>query len=90
MSCFQIREVSRLQGVHISRFHCIIYIAINMTLFLPHALHAGGPGPEIPVAIDQFPTGELVMLTVTVSTEGGQTSQFPVLVTVQGTATAIA
>ena len=54
------------------------------------ALHTGGPGPEIPVAIDQFPLGELVMLTVTVSTEGGQTSQFPVLVTVQGTATAIA
>ena len=56
----------------------------------PHTLHTGGPGPEIPVAIDQFPPGELVMLTVTVSTEGGQTSQFPVLVIVQGTATAIA
>ena len=45
---------------------------------------AGGPGPEIPIAIDQFSLGEQVRLTVTVTTEGGQTEEDTLTVTVQG------
>ena len=45
---------------------------------------AGGPGPEIPIAIDQFSRRQQVRLTVTVSTEGGQMDDSTVIVTIQG------
>ena len=44
----------------------------------------GGPGPEIPIAIDQFAAGDQVVLTVTVRTEGGQSANSSVTVTVLG------
>ena len=45
---------------------------------------SGGPGPEIPIAVDRFPTGALVRLTVRVTTGGGQSGEATEIVTVRG------
>ena len=45
---------------------------------------SGGPGPEIAIAIDRFPTGTTVSLTVTVTSGGGQSATSTRIVTVQG------
>ncbi len=45
---------------------------------------SGGPGPEIAIAVDRFPTGTVVRLTVTVTTEGGQSDDETIIFTVQG------
>lgn len=47
-------------------------------------LSSGGPGPEIAIAVERFPAGRLVRLTVRVMTAGGQSAEFSTPVIIRG------
>ena len=63
-----------------SCIHCCVWKGEDLLLIAS----SGGPGPEIAIAVDRFPTGTLVRLTVRVTTGGGQTDEATLIVTVQG------